>query len=167
MGWKGPTSPTAVCPIAICNDRYTSPRHLIKGYEGMQWAETAPSGKARLPAHLRRSRSRSAMAALRRERQFRANRGHSLDRVANGSKRDPKAAIGSGKTCREPPLPRFRLRKTRPTRLLARLAENLSESTSRRLPPPNKANDNTFDCAPPCGGSTSSPRARRVPHNEP
>ena len=43
------------------------------------------------------------MAAQRRERQFGANRGHSLDRVANGSKRDPKAAIGSGKTCREPP----------------------------------------------------------------
>jgi hypothetical protein len=32
---------------------------------------------------------------------------------------------------------------------------------------PNKANDNTFDCAPPCGGSTASPRARRVFHNEP
>src|SRR5580704_7102676 len=27
-------------------------------------------------------------------------------------------------------------------------------------PRPNKANDNTFDCAPPCGGSTASPRAR-------
>src|SRR5271169_1613556 len=26
----------------------------------------------------------------------------------------------------------------------------------RSLPPPNKANDNTFDCAPRCGGSTAS-----------
>src|SRR5271166_6710876 len=75
-----------------------------------------------------------ATPRLYRQRQFRANRGHSLDRVANGSKRDPKAAIGSGKTCREPPIPRFRLRNT-PTRLLARVAENLSESTSRRLLP--------------------------------
>src|SRR5208337_202417 len=33
---------------------------------GPQWAETAPRGKARLPAHLRHSRSRSATAAIRR-----------------------------------------------------------------------------------------------------
>jgi len=43
-----------------------------------------------------------------------------------GQSADPKAAIGSGKTCREPPLPRFRLRKTRPTRLDGACGEKTS-----------------------------------------
>jgi hypothetical protein len=37
-------------------------------------AETAPGGKARLPAHMRRSRSRSATAVLRRDATFNPSR---------------------------------------------------------------------------------------------
>src|SRR5271165_586990 len=44
-------------------------------------AETAPRGNARLPAHLRHSRSRSATAALRRLRTFRSRKERSFARA--------------------------------------------------------------------------------------
>ena len=110
-----------------------------------------------------------------RERQFSANRGHSLDRVANGSKRDPKAAIGSGKTCREPPFLDFdsetrgrraswRLRqKTSANRLLD--ASSPGSRSLRRSARPGDARRQREQCSP--AGPLPPPLRRKRPRSRP
>ncbi len=86
-----------------------------------------------LSAQLRRQRPRFAASAPRRERQFRANRGHSLDRVANGSKRGQKRPSVRAKRVANPPFLDFDS-ETRGRRASWRVwRENLSGSSSQRL----------------------------------